>query len=146
MSDQPVARPLPTQDNTTQKDADKHPCFEWDSNPRSQQPTGQDPRLRLHGHCDRQQYCYFYLITYISVLLGTSTRLKASLLCCTGLQSLSWYVLNIRWTKQNIVENIHTVCSIRIRIQVLAKSMTSNATDTDSVYTMSGFTYKTGAI
>jgi hypothetical protein len=27
-SDQPVARPLPTQDNTTQKDADKHPCLE----------------------------------------------------------------------------------------------------------------------
>jgi hypothetical protein len=34
MSDQPVARPLPTQDNTTQKDADKHPCLERDSNPR----------------------------------------------------------------------------------------------------------------
>jgi hypothetical protein len=42
MSDQPVARPLPTQGNTTQKDADKHPCLERDSNPRSQQPTGQD--------------------------------------------------------------------------------------------------------
>jgi hypothetical protein len=52
MSDQPVARPLPTQDNITQKDADKHPCLERDSNPRSQQPTGQDRRLRLHGHCD----------------------------------------------------------------------------------------------
>jgi hypothetical protein len=35
------------------KDADKHPCLERDSNPRSQQPTGQDPRLRPHGHCDR---------------------------------------------------------------------------------------------
>jgi hypothetical protein len=32
---QPVARPLPTQDNTTQKDADKHPCLKRDSNPRS---------------------------------------------------------------------------------------------------------------
>jgi hypothetical protein len=52
-SDQPVARPLPTQDNTTQKDADKHPCLQRDSNPRSQQLTGQDPRLRPHGHCDR---------------------------------------------------------------------------------------------
>jgi hypothetical protein len=28
MSDQPVTRPLPTQDNTTQKDEDKHPCLE----------------------------------------------------------------------------------------------------------------------
>jgi hypothetical protein len=53
-SNQPVARALPTQDNTTQEDADKHPYFERDSNPRSQQPTGQDPRLRSHGHCDRR--------------------------------------------------------------------------------------------
>jgi hypothetical protein len=44
---------LPTQSNTTQKDADKHPCLERDSNPRSQQPSGQDPRLRPHDHCDR---------------------------------------------------------------------------------------------
>jgi hypothetical protein len=28
-------------------------CLERDSNPLSQQPTGQDPRLRSHGHCDR---------------------------------------------------------------------------------------------
>jgi hypothetical protein len=42
---------------TTQhrKTRDIHPCLERDSNPRSQQPTGQDPRLRPHGHCDRQQ-------------------------------------------------------------------------------------------
>jgi hypothetical protein len=40
---------------TTQKDADKHPCLEQDSNPRSQQPTGQDPRLRPHGYCDRHR-------------------------------------------------------------------------------------------
>jgi hypothetical protein len=40
---------------TTQhrKTRDKHPCLGRDSNPRSQQPTGQDPRLRPHGHCDR---------------------------------------------------------------------------------------------
>jgi hypothetical protein len=36
------------------KDADKHPCLKRDSNPRSQQPIGQDPRLRPHGHCDQQ--------------------------------------------------------------------------------------------
>jgi hypothetical protein len=41
---------------TTQhrKTRDKHPCLERNSNPRSQKPTGQDPRLILHGHCDRQ--------------------------------------------------------------------------------------------
>jgi hypothetical protein len=40
---------------TTQhrKTRDKHPSLERYSNPRSQQPTGQDPRLRPHGHCDR---------------------------------------------------------------------------------------------
>jgi hypothetical protein len=37
-----------------QKDADKHTYFKRDSNPRSQQPTGQDPCFRPHGHCDRQ--------------------------------------------------------------------------------------------
>jgi hypothetical protein len=31
--DQPVARSLPTQDKTTQKNADTHPCFDQDSNP-----------------------------------------------------------------------------------------------------------------
>jgi hypothetical protein len=42
------------QDNrTTQKEADKHPCLERDSNPQSQHPAGQDPRLRPHCHCDR---------------------------------------------------------------------------------------------
>jgi hypothetical protein len=44
MSDQPVARPVPTQDDTTNT-KDKHPCPERDSN--------RDPvyeRLRPHGH------------------------------------------------------------------------------------------------
>jgi hypothetical protein len=38
--DQPDARPLPTQDNTTQKNADIRPCLEQDSNPRSQRSSG----------------------------------------------------------------------------------------------------------
>jgi hypothetical protein len=40
---------------TTQhrKTRDK-PCLERDSNPRSQQPTCQNSRLRPHGHCDRR--------------------------------------------------------------------------------------------
>jgi hypothetical protein len=32
LGDQPHARPLPTQDNTTQKPADTHPCPKQDSN------------------------------------------------------------------------------------------------------------------
>jgi hypothetical protein len=49
----PVARSLPTQDSTTQKDENKHPCFEWDSNTESQYPSGQDPLPRQRGHCVR---------------------------------------------------------------------------------------------
>jgi hypothetical protein len=70
-SDQPVARPLHTQDNTTQKDADKHPCLERDSNPRSQQPTGQDARLIPHGHCDRRTYCIVYQNIPVQLVLVT---------------------------------------------------------------------------
>jgi len=38
--DQPDARPLPTQDDTPHKNADTHPCLEWDPNPRSQCSSG----------------------------------------------------------------------------------------------------------
>jgi hypothetical protein len=38
--DQPDARPLPTQDNTTQKHGDTHPCPKQDSNLRSQCSSG----------------------------------------------------------------------------------------------------------
>jgi hypothetical protein len=38
--DQPDAGPLPTQDNTRQKNVDIHPCLERDSNPRSQCSSG----------------------------------------------------------------------------------------------------------
>jgi hypothetical protein len=45
-SDHPVARPLLTEDNATQKDEDEHPCLERDSNPRYQcpRPTPQTAR------------------------------------------------------------------------------------------------------
>jgi len=39
-ADQPNARPLPTQDSTTQKKADKYQCLELDSNQRSQHSRG----------------------------------------------------------------------------------------------------------
>jgi len=43
--DWPITRPLPTQNSTTQKNADTHPCLEWDSNPRSQCLRGQWPNM-----------------------------------------------------------------------------------------------------
>jgi hypothetical protein len=41
----PVASPLLTRGSTTQKDEDKHPRLQWESNPRSQYSSGQDSRL-----------------------------------------------------------------------------------------------------
>jgi hypothetical protein len=38
--ERPDARPPPTQDNTTQKNVDIHPCLEWDSNLRTQCSSG----------------------------------------------------------------------------------------------------------
>jgi hypothetical protein len=51
--DRPDARTLPPRERTTQKDEDKHPCIERNSNPSSQYPTDQDPRPRPRGHRDR---------------------------------------------------------------------------------------------
>jgi hypothetical protein len=42
--DQPDARPLPTQYNRTQKNADTHPCPKRDSNPWSQGSSGRVPQ------------------------------------------------------------------------------------------------------
>jgi hypothetical protein len=41
----PVTRPLPTQNDTTQKNEDKYLCLEWDCNPQFQCQSSQDPCL-----------------------------------------------------------------------------------------------------
>jgi hypothetical protein len=51
-----VARPLPTHTGQHKHriNAHIHPCFEWDSNPRSQCQRGEDSScLRQCGHCGR---------------------------------------------------------------------------------------------
>jgi hypothetical protein len=69
MGDQPIAKPLPAQDDTTYKDAVVHSCCKRDSNSRSQFSSVQDPIcLRLHGHWDRHITCvcvcvYVYIYT-----------------------------------------------------------------------------------
>jgi len=45
MGDQPIAKPLPKQDSTTQKNADTYPYLEWDSNPRSQFSSDWKPHV-----------------------------------------------------------------------------------------------------
>jgi hypothetical protein len=52
--DQTDARLLPTHDSTTQKDKDKYSCRKRDSNPRSQRPSDQGPRLRPRDLWDRK--------------------------------------------------------------------------------------------
>jgi hypothetical protein len=54
---------------TTQhrKTRDKHPCLERDSNPRSPQSTGQDPRLRPHGHCDRFYIDIMFILIFVKI-------------------------------------------------------------------------------
>jgi hypothetical protein len=44
-------RPLPTQNNTTQKHEDENLCLKRDWNPRSQDPSDQSLLLRPYGHC-----------------------------------------------------------------------------------------------
>jgi hypothetical protein len=56
--DQPIARPLPTQDN-----ADRHPCFEWDSKPRSQCARGLRPAATVIG-------IYLYTWSHVSCHLA----------------------------------------------------------------------------
>jgi hypothetical protein len=60
---------------TTQhrKTRDKYACLERDSNPQSQQPTGQDPRLRPHGHFD--QLFYYVLLILPNRLVHRELRL-----------------------------------------------------------------------
>jgi hypothetical protein len=62
-SDQPVAKPLPTQDNTTYKQ--KETNIHVPSGIRTRDPSNQaaaDLRLRPRGHWDRHVYIYVYNI------------------------------------------------------------------------------------
>jgi len=69
MGDQPNARPLPTQDNTTQKNEDLQPCLERNTNPQSQCWTVEDRTcLRPLGHWDRQN------LSHESVRLATTSE------------------------------------------------------------------------
>jgi hypothetical protein len=58
----PLQSPIPTQDNTTQKDDDKQWCLLRDSNRRSQLPRDQDPRLSPQGHWDLRLLVLFLAI------------------------------------------------------------------------------------
>jgi hypothetical protein len=93
--DQPFARPLPIQDNTTQKNAYTHPYFERDSNPRSQCSSGWRQYVRslvsdshmvavqilisLQQKWQRLKWCYSILnCEIIKKFLKTRCRHKAT--------------------------------------------------------------------
>jgi hypothetical protein len=60
--------------------ANKHPCLEWDSNPRSQHSSGRDVSwLRPRGHCDRQR-----LYTYTVNQVFDVNRYKTFAYICGG--------------------------------------------------------------
>jgi hypothetical protein len=77
--DQPAARPLPTYRTAQNKiNAQRHPCFEWQSKPRPQYSTGEDSScLRSRGHCDRLIYHYFHIRVFPFVT-GVPMNLNAS--------------------------------------------------------------------
>jgi hypothetical protein len=55
--DQPLTRPLPAHRTTQTQNKHRHPCLEWDSNPRLQCLSGRRSScLRPYGHCDRLKY------------------------------------------------------------------------------------------
>jgi hypothetical protein len=59
----PLQRFLPTQDNITQKDEEKHPCLIRDSNPKSQSLSDQVLCLGPGGRC-------YWLVGYQYTLLS----------------------------------------------------------------------------
>jgi hypothetical protein len=65
MSDQLDAKPLPKHRTQTQNKRHRHPCLQWDSNPRSQRPSErrQSSCLRPRGYRDRGVYEFHGLLT-----------------------------------------------------------------------------------
>jgi hypothetical protein len=71
--DQPVARPLPThmitqtQNKRTQY---RHPCLEWNSNPRPECWAGEDGScLRPRGQCNIWWFIYLPFLWYIAYIM-----------------------------------------------------------------------------
>jgi hypothetical protein len=94
---------------TTQhrKTRDEHPCLERDSNPWSQQPTGQDPRLRPHGHCDRPLYSVVGTFPYDAVYVPVLNVIRDP--HCPCLQLVTYKTLSYR----NCRLHIRTIFHVR---------------------------------
>jgi hypothetical protein len=73
---QPDATPLPIH-RTTQhrKNADTHPCLEWDSNPWPQCSSGRRQLCPTPiGHWDRHIYIYIYIYIYMHAYIKSQYR------------------------------------------------------------------------
>jgi hypothetical protein len=68
----------------------KHPCFEWDSNPRSHCLSEDISFLRLHGHCDLRSF-KIVLVGAVSPLLcrrfGTNGQVSTR---CSDVWTVQW--------------------------------------------------------
>jgi hypothetical protein len=87
----PIAKTLPTQASTTQKDKDKHPCLEHDSNLRSQYPSGQDSRPRPRDHSDRPR-----IITYPKIIRNSCSMYILLSYLSGSPVIMAWRVQNFR--------------------------------------------------
>ena len=68
MRDQIITRPLLRTKHHI-KTREKHPCPKWDSNPRPQQPGGQDLCLRLHGQRDQHKQDLHWLLELLTACI-----------------------------------------------------------------------------
>jgi hypothetical protein len=75
---QPVGRFLPTRDSQTQKDDDKRPRFERDSNPLSPSPRGQDLRPSLSTLKIIYVGLYIYIYVFVFPQKVSSWRLSSA--------------------------------------------------------------------
>jgi hypothetical protein len=97
--DQPMARPAPTQ----RINAHRHPCLEWDSNPRPQVRAGEDGSCaRLRGHCRGhvkiakwKKKSHWYIVTRTERGTIASPGLLAPLVLLTY-RDPSWGILGNR--------------------------------------------------
>ena len=84
MRDQIITRPL-LRTKQHIKTRAKHPCPKWDSNPQSQQPGGQDLRLRLHSHRDQHKQDLHWLLKWLTACIHFGRDLWPQFHCATSI-------------------------------------------------------------
>jgi hypothetical protein len=86
----PPQRPVPTQ-----KDEDKHPCFNRDSNPRSHRPCDKSLRFRLRGHWTGfiRYHCDQNVMGWACSTHGGDEKFIHTFGCNTRSEDTTWKIL-----------------------------------------------------